>query len=324
MKFEKELDSLETCEQPNQVPSAVVLSICIITYNHAAYIREAINSALVQHSDVSCEILIGEDDSNDGTREICIEYAEKYPDTIRLFLMHRRDNIRIMGRPTGRYNLIQTIQQARGRYVAILEGDDYWNDPLKCAKQLNVLQANKDCVGAFTNTMDLSGGGAVLHSSSLSLGRIGVANFIDGCCIRTCAVMIRKDVLQNLPSWVYEVPALDYALFWHLASLGDWFYLDDPAATYRLSSGGIWNSGTASFRHAGRLWPLIIGEALIERSMRPRLHARMIQSAMALVRAGVLERNKEAVIFGARTLLTRPILAARYGIPKILSKRAST
>ncbi len=324
MEFKKRLDSFGVNEQSNEVATDVVLSICVITYNHAAYIRNAIDSVLAQKLDVPCEILIGEDDSNDGTREICIEYAEKYPDRIRLFLRHRSDNIRIMNRPTGRYNFIQTIQQARGRYVAILEGDDYWNDPMKCSNQLNVLQVKEDCVGSFTNTMDLSDSGLELHASSLRAGRIGVHDFIDGCCIRTCSVMIKRCFLQDLPTWVCKVPALDYALFWHLASKGDWLYLECAAATYRFSSGGIWNSGTGAFRHAGRLWPLLIGEAFINSAMRPRVRKRIIQSAMALVRAGIMEKNKQAVTFGLKTLLSRPWVAIRYGIPKLLSKRIST
>lgn len=97
----------------------------------------------MQKTDFPFEILLGEDASTDGTREICIEYANKYPDRIRLFLPDRRNNIAVLGKATGRFNILYNVFSARGRYIALCEGDDYWTDPLKLQKQFLFIRNDK-------------------------------------------------------------------------------------------------------------------------------------------------------------------------------------
>ena len=116
-----------------------VVSVCIQTYQHARYIRECLDSVLMQKVDFPWEIIIGEDDSTDGTREVCIEYAEKYPNLIRLFLRSRKDVIYVNDKPTGRHNMIENIKAARGKYIALLEGDDFWLNEYKLQKQIDFL-----------------------------------------------------------------------------------------------------------------------------------------------------------------------------------------
>src|SRR5690606_26092118 len=82
-----------------------------------------------------------------GTREICQEYARQHPDKIRLFLNSRENVIYINGRPTGRWNFMNNLRHVRGEYVALLDGDDYWTDPRKLQKQVDVLDASPELVG---------------------------------------------------------------------------------------------------------------------------------------------------------------------------------
>ena len=84
-------------------------SVLITTYNHEKYIRQALDSVLMQKTDFDFEILIGEDDSKDLTREICKEYAEKYASKVRLFLNDRANVIYLNGKPTGRWNFINLL-----------------------------------------------------------------------------------------------------------------------------------------------------------------------------------------------------------------------
>jgi glycosyltransferase involved in cell wall biosynthesis len=125
------------CERP-------LISISVVTYQHINYIKECLDGILMQETNFQFEILLGDDDSTDGTREICIEYAEKYPNQIRLFLHHRENNIKINGSPTGRFNFLYNLYNAHGKYIALCEGDDYWTDPLKLQKQVDFLEANPD------------------------------------------------------------------------------------------------------------------------------------------------------------------------------------
>ncbi|OYW17265.1 MAG: hypothetical protein B7Z54_08515, partial [Sphingobacteriales bacterium 12-47-4] len=120
----------------------MLLSVCLQTFQQAAFIRQAIDSVLAQETDFPFEILIGEDDSTDGTREICREYVQRFPDRIRLFLRHESEKIYINGVKTGRFNFLSNLQAARGKYIALLDGDDYWPDTRKLQKQVEALEKN--------------------------------------------------------------------------------------------------------------------------------------------------------------------------------------
>ena len=119
------------------------VSICCITYNHAKYIKRAIDSFINQKVNFDYEIIIGEDDSNDGTREICQDYALEYPDRIKLLLMDRTiDPLKKLGL-YGNTNFIKTFKECRGKYIAICEGDDFWLDVNKLQIQFDFLEKNQ-------------------------------------------------------------------------------------------------------------------------------------------------------------------------------------
>lgn len=141
----------EVQEYPNNTLGLQpTVSVSVVTYNHAAYIKQCLDGILMQQTDFDFEILLGEDASTDGTREICITYADEHPDKIRLFLHHRENNIHVCGNPTGRFNFLYNLSKARGKYIAICEGDDYWSDPLKLKKQVNLLEKNPQASFCFS------------------------------------------------------------------------------------------------------------------------------------------------------------------------------
>ena len=113
-----------------------LVSVHMITYNHEKYIAQAIESALMQKTNFDYEIVIGEDCSTDKTRKIVDTYAKKYPDKIKLILNEK--NIGMIP------NFIKTLNMCRGKYIAMLEGDDYWTDPYKLQKQVDFLETNPD------------------------------------------------------------------------------------------------------------------------------------------------------------------------------------
>ena len=128
-----------------------LVSVCIQTYQQNNYIKECLDAVISQKTNFRFEIILGEDESNDGTREICIEYGNKHPDKIRLFLRSRKDVIFIDGKPTGRYNFIENLKASKGKYIALCEGDDYWTDPYKLQKQVDFLENNSDHVACCHN-----------------------------------------------------------------------------------------------------------------------------------------------------------------------------
>jgi glycosyltransferase involved in cell wall biosynthesis len=130
-----------------------LVSVCVITYQHAAFIRQCLDSILAQETSFPFEIVIGEDESSDGTREICIEYAHRHPDRIRLYLRSRAlSNIESHGR-TARLNGTWTRRAARGKYVALCEGDDYWTAVDKLEKQAQFLERHPECSMCFHNAL---------------------------------------------------------------------------------------------------------------------------------------------------------------------------
>lgn len=127
----------DTYELPNNVLKAVpepVVSVCIATYQHAEFITDCVEGVLMQEAGFQWELLIGEDCSKDGTRERVFEYAEKYPDRIRVLTGDQ--NVK------SKRNKQRLLLAARGRYIAPLDGDDYWTDPKKLQKQVHFMEEN--------------------------------------------------------------------------------------------------------------------------------------------------------------------------------------
>lgn len=122
-----------------------IVSICCMAHNHAPFIRKCLDGFLMQEPPTGVskdepwfEILIHDDASTDGTDKIIKEYAAKYPDKI--FPLYEEENQYSKGKVIDAYN----YDRARGRYIAVCEGDDFWNDAYKLQKQVEFLDANPE------------------------------------------------------------------------------------------------------------------------------------------------------------------------------------
>src|SRR5438132_1427938 len=109
----------------------VRVSVLVMTYNHASFIEQALDSVLMQQASFEYEVVISEDRSTDGTREIVIGYQERFPEKVRLLLSPSNLNSnRVVSRG---------IRACRSEFVALLDGDDYWTDPAKLQLQVDFL-----------------------------------------------------------------------------------------------------------------------------------------------------------------------------------------
>ena len=220
------------------------VSVSVITYNHEKYIKKAIDSILMQKTDFKYEILLGEDDSIDGTRDIVKDYGIRYPDRIRVFLNSRKNVLRINGTATGRLNLINNITQARGKYVALLEGDDYWTDPHKLQKQVNLLESRPDFSMCFHWVDQFN-----QNSKKIKYPRYGPKSvkefytFDDllrcGNFIGTCSVMFRNKLFAKFPSWFYHIPVGDFPLHLINSRFGNIGFIDECMGVYRIHEKGF-------------------------------------------------------------------------------------
>ena len=243
--FKKYYEKVKPKEIENSVQSSIVVSICVVTFNHVSFIKKCLDDILMQQTNFDYEILLGEDASTDGTREICIEYAKKYPSKIKLFLHHRENNISINGSPTGRFNFLYNLYSAQGKYIALCEGDDYWTDPYKLQKQVDFLEANPNFNICFTNAYNL------LQNNELKLKEIpdistnGVYTYDDLLehynFITTASVVVRKN-FNTIPQWIFKLPVGDLGLYLLTCKTAKIKCLPDITTVYRIHNQGIWSS----------------------------------------------------------------------------------
>src|SRR5262245_63387032 len=121
----------------------MMVSVIVVTYNHERYIVQALDTVLSQEAPFEFEVLLSEDCSTDRTREIVLHYSRLYPDRIRLFLSERNLN-------TNKVTL-RALRAARGTYVALLDGDDYWTSREKLARQVQFLHSHPEYALCFNN-----------------------------------------------------------------------------------------------------------------------------------------------------------------------------
>ena len=244
-------------EYPNEVSSKrPVVSIITMTYQHENFISKSLDAMLMQQTDFDFEILIGEDKSSDKTREICIEYAKKHPDKIRLFLHSRENNVEVFGKPTAYFNFQYITYEAKGKYLAICEGDDFWTDPLKLQKQVDFLEDNED-YGLIYSDINLVDEYGKESDTPLIVGYKKRYNIIKGTYqsgnifwslleknkINTLTVCVRtKLILDYLDKFPFEEFSYDHRKWMHVASYSKIKYVKEKWGSYRTTDQGMSNS----------------------------------------------------------------------------------
>ena len=229
--------------------SVPVVSVVIITYRHARFIRRCVEGALAQQTAFPFEILIGEDESDDGTRELCLELAAAHPERVRVLLHRRADAVIVDGKPRGTHNLVATIAEARGEFVALCEGDDYWTDPEKLARQVAYLRANRDCVGCFHEAREVDADDREVRAENFKPQMAKLQEKYDqrDCLLKlmsrypTCSLMFRREAFRTPPEW-YLRRSSDFMFDLVITEQGKLGFIDRNMAAYRRHAGGVWSS----------------------------------------------------------------------------------
>lgn len=206
-----------------------VVSICCMTYNHENFIKDCIEGFINQKTDFNYELLIHDDASNDKTADIIREYESKYPHIIKGFYQTENQFLK--------QNILVNIlfPRAKGKYIALCEGDDYWTDPYKLQKQVDFLEANEEVSMCFTN-------GITVLANNLKLDTIILNDYHPNkfdtkyliskdCKIPTASVVFRKKLLDiDLNAF----PMGDYPLYYFLSKKGLIGYLSESSVAYRI------------------------------------------------------------------------------------------
>ena len=233
----RQQDEITASWRSNAAPLA---SICTLTFNHVDYLRQSLDSLLDQVTDFPFEILIHDDASTDGTTDIVREYAAQYPRIIRTVIQETNQFSSTGGMIAPRF----LYPIARGEFIALCEGDDYWSDPQKLSKQVEFLQANPRYVITYGPAIAFNEAGEVpgeVHGlrrdvtarelrQSVNLNTLTV-------CFRNTMPAIHPDLLAarlgDLVQWSL------------LGEFGEGKYMDDLGPSYyRVHEGGMHSTAT--------------------------------------------------------------------------------
>jgi glycosyltransferase involved in cell wall biosynthesis len=212
------------------------VSVLMMTYNHAKYIGQAIESVLMQKTSFDYELIIGDDFSSDGAREIIAAYEERHPDRIRVL-------------PTAHHlgaaeNWRRVIAARRGAYVATLEGDDYWTSPEKLQVQAELLDQDP-AVAVCGHQVTFLYEGQDLPPAigpDVQDGLYGIEELLRWNFLPTCTAMYRWNLIGTLPDWYFQLKMGDWPMHILFAQHGKIAFLRQPMGVYRVHAKGAWSS----------------------------------------------------------------------------------
>ncbi|MCR5136740.1 MAG: glycosyltransferase [Oscillospiraceae bacterium] len=273
------------------------VSVLCATYNHEEYLAQTLESFVSQKTDFPFEILVNEDASTDGTREILRRFAEKYPELIRPF--YQDENLY-----SRRINLYDRVlfPEVRGEYIAVCEGDDYWCDEEKLQRQVSFLDAHPDYSACVHNSIGRFSDGSedrVLFAQDGDRD-IPFEQVVQGMshAFHTSSILARKEFILNPPDYRFVAYAhgfTDYAIGVRLCLEGKVRFLDRCMSVYRIGSNpSAWSNGVN--REYKKLTRFVSGEIAMLKTLLPRLN----EEQKAAAEEVILEREYELLYLEGR------------------------
>lgn len=223
-----------------------VVSVICTTFNHEAYLDDAIRGFLLQKTGFPFEIVIHDDASTDATQTIIRGYAARYPDLIRPVLQPENQFSK------GKKPLPLAAPHARGEYLALCEGDDFWVDPHKLASQHAALLAYPECKLCFhpawhggshdaPDVFERVRNDSLFYPSCACVLPAGMIIAGAGNFIPTASIFVRRSVMDNRPEWFDTSPVIDYFLQSLSAVPAGVVFLPAPMGCYRVEAVGSWS-----------------------------------------------------------------------------------
>ena len=208
----------------------------MITYGHENYIREAIEGVLMQNCDFEVELIVANDCSPDKTDLIIKDIIQNHPRGNWIKYHHHEKNLGMMP------NFIFALQQAKGNYIALCDGDDYWIDALKLQKQVDFLELNSNTIACFHNSY-FKEDDCLKPNTYRSLRKEGLVTLkeaiIGGGGLYPSSSFTFRNQLQ-LNFFVIDSKAGDTCLLYSLLPMGQIYYFEDLHCVYRKHDGGVY------------------------------------------------------------------------------------
>jgi len=223
------------------------LSVRLMTYMHESFVNQAMDGIMMQKTDFKIEVVVGDDFSTDRTLEIIKSYKNTESIDVKILKREKGDEYWRKRQKLGRlYNFTNILENCTGKYIALLDGDDYWTDPLKLQKQVDFLEGNTNYAGVATNSKIIfeSSGQSRLFKKIKSDIDLNINDFLKQRYFHTASFVLKKEFLKTI---VFpKVLSGDRFLFLFIASKGTIRYLNDTTCVYRKNEGGISNKVTSS------------------------------------------------------------------------------
>jgi glycosyltransferase involved in cell wall biosynthesis len=208
----------------------------MVTYNHENYIKEAVESVLMQVTNFPFELIVANDFSTDNTDSIINSLLNYHPKGNIIRYFNQNKNIGIVS------NFTFALSKCKGDYIALCDGDDYWTDKSKLQKQFDYLEMNKNYVMSFHSAQLLESGvfKSFILKNSISLS----SEDIFSCKTIPTSTVFFRNLVQDFQKYLPEIYNLDTFLFCYLANLtgrGAFFDSTIEPSIYRIHDGGIWS-----------------------------------------------------------------------------------
>jgi glycosyltransferase involved in cell wall biosynthesis len=215
-----------------------LVAIWMVTFNHEKFISQAIEGVLFQKTNFEFKLFIGEDCSTDRTREICMDYKNKFPKQVEVICTSENNII------LNSDNIFKACYNSGAKYVAMCEGDDYWTDSNKLQIQIDFLEKNMSFVGCFHNTEeryeDDPNKPSFLYCNFNSSKAIDFQSLAYQNLIPTCSVVFARNLLAKFPDWQSKLKMGDWPIHLLNAQYGDYWYIPWVMAVHRLHSKSTW------------------------------------------------------------------------------------
>lgn len=231
-------------EDKEKISKNPQLSVKVLVYNSDKYLRQCFDSILSQRVNFEYEIIVGEDCSTDKSRQICIEYQQKYPHLIRLVLHEK--NLGLIG------NCQSVNALHRGKYLILLGGDDYFCADDKFQMQYDYMETHSDVGLCFTNVIQCTEEGKELSTPMLESEIASICfedQLINSKYFGPNTWMIRRsefDRLIDMQSWFVDESLATTLDFLHESKL---HFIDKVTTVYRSRENSL-----SSFRDIQRRW----------------------------------------------------------------------
>ena len=226
--------------------SDIKISVCVNTYNQVKYIDQTLQSILRQKTDFLFDVIVHDDCSTDGTASLLKNYEKQYPDNIKcIFQSCNQFSI------NPHLPFINCWSQARGQFIALCEGDDYWIDEYKLQKQFDHISSTDTDI-CFTNAIKVDAKGKVAPFYDKEYGSTGVVSLLDvlkrgGGAMPTASILVKRSILQDLPDWFLSAPVGDYFVQLLGAARKGASYLCEATTAYRVEAEASWSQSRARF-----------------------------------------------------------------------------